>query len=575
MRDFLYFHSVKSNQEEDFMKQLIVSFFLFCLAGFQLSAQTMIPPMDIPLFLSGNFGELRSNHFHSGIDFKTRGVTGIPIKAVKDGYISRINISPWGYGRALYVTHYDGTKSVYGHLDHFVEPIETFARDSQYIKEKFHIELYLQPSQLPVKQGEIIAYSGNTGGSGGPHLHFEIRDAVTDEIYDPLPYYKHLIKDNVAPEIQGLMIFPQPGVGVVNGGTQNQEIKFTKDKSGKRILTPRISVWGDIGIGVKAYDKMTGTANIYLPKKISLEVDGVEVFSQSMDRFLFSESRYINSLISFDDWFNKKSFFMKSYIEPGNQLNIYTHSGSGIISVKEERVYQCKYTLSDIYGNQTVLPFEFIGEKQVVPERIINGELVPYNKRKYFLQSNVLLEIPAGNLYTDIDFKYEEIPDYTSFSPLFQLGKRTPLHAYCPLMMRIVNDSFPDKSKYGIIHVVGTKKSWQGGTYKDGYLSGEIRELGNYSIDVDTIAPKITPVTPEKWTKSGRITFKVTDDLSGVVEYKGTLDGQFVLFEYDPKTARMFCVFDSQRMKRGKQHLLFKVKDRCGNENEYSREVSL
>ena len=390
-----------------------------------------------------------------------------------------------------------------------------------------------------------------------------------------MPYYKNEIKDNVAPEIQDLMIFPQSGTGVVNGETQNQEIKSIKDKSGKRILTPaEINVWGDIGIGVKAYDKMTGTTNIYLPKKISLEVDGVEVFAQSMDRFLFSESRYLNSLISFDDWVNNKAFFMKSFIEPGNQLNIYTSTGSGIISVNEERVYQCRYTLTDLYGNQTIFPFELSGKKQIVPQQFIRGKLFSYNKKNFFLCSNVTLEIPVGNLYTDIDFEYNEIPGYTSFSPLFQLGERTPLHSHCPLIMRIVNDQYPDKSKYGIINVIGTKKSWIGGTYKDGYLSGEIRELGNYSVDIDTVAPKITPFTPEKWTSLGKITFKVTDNLSGIVEYKGTLDGQFVLFEYDAKTARMFCVFDPQRMKRGKQHLVFKVKDKCGNESEYSSDVT-
>jgi len=530
--------------------------------------------MDIPLFLSGNFGELRATHFHSGLDLKTQGVTGIPVKAVKDGYISRVNISPFGYGRALYVTHPDGTKTVYGHLSCFAEQIEKYAREAQYLKEQFAIELYPITNQFPVKAGDIIAYSGNTGGSGGPHLHFEIRDAVTDELYDPLPYYKNEIKDNIAPEIQGLMIFPQSGTGVVNGKTQNQEIRFKKDKAGNRILTPEIVAWGNIGIGVKAYDKMSGTSNSYLPKKISLEVDGIEVFAQSMDQFSFAESRYVYSLVSFDDWISKKAFFMKSFIEPGNHLNIYTKPGSGVISVKEERVYRCKYTITDAYGNKTIFPFEITGRKQPVPERILNGKLFPYNQKNTFANSNVSLEIPVGNLYTDIDFEYKEIPDYTPFSGLFQIGKRIPLHSYCPLKIRISKDQYPDKSKYGIINVIGTKKSWVGGAYKDGYISCEIRELGNYSVAIDTVAPVITPVAPEKWTNSEKISFKVTDNLSGIVDYKGTLDGKFVLFEYDPKTASMFCVFDPQRMKRGKQQLVFKVKDKCGNESEYSSNIT-
>ena len=556
------------------MKQFTIAFFSFCLAVFQLNAQSIIPPMDIPLFLSGNFGELRANHFHSGLDFKTQEVTGIPVKAVKDGYISRINISPWGYGRALYVTHPDGTKTVYGHLDHFVKSIETFARDSQYIKEKFQIELNLKPSQFPVKQGDIIAYSGNTGGSAGPHLHFEIRDAATDDLYDPLPYYKNRIQDDVPPEITGLMIFPQIGTGVVNGETQNQEIRLTKDKTGNIIMTPEITAWGNIGIGVKAYDKMSGTRNTYLPKKISLEVDGIEIFAQSMDYLAFSESRYLNSLISFDDWINRKSFFMKSFIEPGNRLNIYQRKdGSGIISINEERIYKCKYTLTDAYGNTTVLPFEIMGTKQVIPEQRITGILFAYNKPNVFTNLNVFLEIPVGNLYTNVDFQYREIPGYTPFSSLFQLGERTPLHSSCPLKIKIQKDTYPEKSKYGVFSVIGTKRSWEGGAYKDGYMNCGIRELGNYAVGIDTVAPQIKPVAPQLWTKKGRISFKVTDNFSGIGEYKGTLDGRFVLFEYDPRIASMFCEFDAQRMKRGKQHLVFSVKDRCGNESVYSGDV--
>ena len=559
------------------MKQFIITFFSLGLAVFQLNAQSIIPiipPMDIPLFLSGNFGELRANHFHGGLDFKTQEVTGIPVRAVKAGYVSRINISPWGYGRALYITHTDGTKTVYGHLDHFVKSIDTFARDSQYIEEKFQVELYPQPSQFPVKQGDIIAYSGNTGGSAGPHLHFEIRDAATDDLYDPLPYYKNLIRDDVPPEITGLMIFPQTGMGIVNGETQNREILLTKDKSGNMIIPPEINAWGNIGIGIKAYDKMSGTRNIYLPKEISLEVDGIEIFAQSMEEFSFSESRYLNSLISFDDWVNRKIFYMKSFIEPGNRLNIYQRKeGSGIISINEERIYKCKYTLTDTYGNITTLPFEIIGTKQEIPEQRIKGLLFAYNKPNNFTNFNVALDIPVGNLYTDVDFQYKEIPNYTSFSPLFQLGKQIPLHSYCPLKIKIRKDTYPDKSKYGVFSIIGTKKSWQGGIYKNGYMYCEIHELGNYSVGIDTVAPQIKPIAPHLWTKKGRISFKVTDNFSGVKEYKGTLDGKFVLFEYDPKNASMFCEFDALRMKRGKQRLIFSVKDKCGNENVYSENI--
>lgn len=568
------------------MKKILLSLFFctctFVIYGFspEVSKTSQAPsdislpsPMDIPLFLSGNFGELRSNHFHSGIDMKTQGVTGIPVKSVKEGYVSRISISPYGYGNALYITHPDGSKTLYGHLNKFSKKIESVARDSQYIKETFAINLTLSPGQIPVKQGEVIAQSGNTGGSGGPHLHFEIRDAETDEVYDPLPYYKDKIRDNVSPVIHGLMVFPQTGKGVVNGKTEKHAVSLSKDKSGKQITAGSIKAWGDIGIGIKAYDRMTGTSNTYLPKEIILEVDGHEIFVQQMNQFEFSETRYINSLIDYDDWISRKSFYMKSFIEPGNKLRIYDNPYTGIITINEEKIYNCKYTLKDAYGNKTSLTFDIIGEKQNIPDRPLTGTLFKYNEDILFQEENITLTIPSGNLYTDIDFTYKEISGQTAFSPLYQICKRIPLHSFCPLTLKITTDSYPDKSKYGVVNVAGSKRAWIGGEYTDNKISCKIRELGNYTIDIDTIPPKINPVNPAKWTQTGKISFKVTDDLSGVNEFKGTLDDKFILFEYDAKTASIYCFFDATRMKRGKQTLVFKAKDKCGNESIFSKEI--
>ena len=169
------------------------------LTGLTVSAQTFRSPVDIPILLSGNFGELRNNHFHSGIDFKTQGVEGKNIRAVKDGYVSRILVSPWGYGHALYVKHPDSTMSVYGHLRNFAGHIATYVKEQQYAQERFSVDLSPEPSQFPVKAGELIALSGNTGSSGGPHLHFEIRDLRTGEPVDPIVYYKDKIKDTRPP----------------------------------------------------------------------------------------------------------------------------------------------------------------------------------------------------------------------------------------------------------------------------------------------------------------------------------------------------------------------------------------
>jgi hypothetical protein len=196
-------------------------------------AQEIVAPLDIPLFLSGNFGELRNDHFHSGLDFKTQGGTGFPVKSVKGGFISRISVSPYGFGRAVYIDHPDGTTSVYGHLERFNQKIESAVADSQYVKESFAVNLFFSALEFPVKQGEVVAYSGNSGSSGGPHLHFELRNTKSEKTFDPLPYLKNKLKDSRPPEIRSLIFVPQPGKGSVNGGVNKQVIDIVKDKNGK------------------------------------------------------------------------------------------------------------------------------------------------------------------------------------------------------------------------------------------------------------------------------------------------------------------------------------------------------
>ena len=540
-----------------------------------LQAQETVSPLDIPLFLSGNFGELRSDHFHSGLDFKTQGVTGHVVKAVKAGSISRLSVSPYGFGRAVYIDHPDGTTSVYGHLDRFAPKIESIVRDSQYIKESFSVNLTFSPYDLPVSQGEVIAYSGNTGGSGGPHLHFELRNTKSEKPVDPLPYFKKQINDTRPPEIRSLMFFPQTGTGIVNGSIDKQTVNVIKDNNGRYLLEKPVRAWGAIGIGIKAYDKMDATSNIYGVKEILLLADNKEVYHSVIDGFFFLESRYLNSFIDWEEWRRNQSFFMKSFIEPGNKLGIYRLSSDGIILIRESKTYNCKYILTDAFGNTSTLNFTITGEPQSIPEERIEGILFSYFRNNEYRGKGVTLSIPAGNLYTDIFLNPDTFQTHHSdFAPLYSLGKRTPLHNSCPLTLNITNDSYPDKRKYGIVSVLNNRISWLGGEYESNKIKVRIRELGQFTVTIDTVPPVVIPVNPAKWTINKQISFKIYDNLSGIDFYQGRLDGKFVLFEYDSKTASMFCVFDPQRMKRGKQHLVFKVKDKCGNESEYSSDVT-
>lgn len=538
-------------------------------------SQDYVAPMDIPLYLSANFGELRNNHFHSGIDFKTQQITGIPVKSIKDGYVSRISVSPVGYGRALYIDHPDGTTSVYGHLDRFAKQIEFFVLDSQYIKESFSVDMNILIGLLPVKKGEIVAYSGNTGSSGGPHLHFEIRETKTSTPIDPLPLFKHEISDNRDPQVQAFMIYPQLGKGIVNGKITKEAISIKTDKkTGKKNILPAINAWGTIGIGIKAYDYMNKTTNNYGVKEIKMTVDNRVVFHTSMEKFDFSETRFINSFIDWNEWDSKKVFYMKSFIEPGNRLNIYKTKTDGLITIDQEKVYQITYTLKDSYNNTTTFSFDIQGKKQVIPYHIPDGILFAYNKKNEFNNDRVKLTIPKDNLYTDIYFNYSSVKNYTEYASLHKLNKQQPLHSYCPLSITIDNDSYPDKQKYGIIFVGDKKDSWIGGKYNAGKISTGIRMLGNYSVTVDTIPPVITEVTPNLWAKNNKISFKIKDDLSGINKWHATLDGSFVLFEYDAKTSSLFCKYDSKRMELGTKKFELWVEDDCGNRTTYKKTIT-
>ncbi|GHV20818.1 peptidase M23 [Clostridia bacterium] len=544
------------------------------LISIGLHAQDIVSPLDIPLFLSGNFGELRSNHFHSGIDFKTQGVTGLPVKSVEDGYVSRVSVSPYGYGNALYINHPDGKTSVYGHLERFAPAIEAVVRDSQYQKESFSVNFYLFPGQLPVKKGERVAWSGNTGGSGGPHVHFEFRDTHTEEAIDALPYFKKWIKDTRAPEIRGLMVFPQLNKGIANGSTHNQALTIVKDKSGRQSLAKPVTAWGQIGIGVKAYDRMNETGNIYGVNEIILKVDGEEVYHSILNEFSLDDTRYLNTYIDWKEWTENKSFYMKSFTDPGNRLGVNRSLDNGIISIDSEKTYRLEYILKDVYKNTTTFQFDITGLKTLIPQQEPKGIYFPFNRDNLFVGQGVDLRIPRKNLYTDIYLQVETLPGYAPYAPLYRLGERIPLHSYCPLTLYLTNDTYPDKSKYGVVSYWRNKKNWLGGHYENGKISAEIRELGDFSVEVDTVPPVITPIKEANWAANGRIAFKISDDLSGIKSYKGTLDSKFILIEYDYKTNLLYSVYDPKRMGRGRQTLKLVVTDEAGNASEFQTTVA-
>ncbi len=557
------------------MKYYNLFILLFTVFSTTAYSQQYTNPVNIPSALSGNFGELRNNHFHSGIDYKTQQVINKPIIAIADGYVSRINVSPGGYGLALYIDHPEtGHTSVYGHLNSFSKSIADYVKEQQYERESYSVTLYPGQGILPVKKGEQIALSGNTGSSGGPHLHFEIRDTKSQDPLDPLQFLGRNVSDTQRPDIRGVAFYPVEGKGMVNGSSNPLRLNVSKNKSGVPLaLSQPINAWGRIGIAVKAYDRMNGQTNIYGVKHVRLFVDEKQVFSSSIERFPFSKTRMLNSFIDFEDWRRRRSFFMKSFVEPGNTLKLYNTTNAGYIDINEERNYRMRYELEDHNGNTLTYSFVVRGQQQPVAQAGKCDNFMPWGMHNSFVDFDFMLDIPSGNLYDSFCYFHRKIRSTVYYSDMHQVNESPiPLHDNATMWIKLNADTLENRRQYGIVEVNESgSDSWIGGTYKRGGIETSIRELGRrYAVDIDTVPPKITPVNVEKWVTSRRIQIRLTDNKSGVANFKGTIDGKFVLFSHDMKSSLYTYVFDDSRLEKGKtQELVFTAVDGAGNSSEY------
>ena len=568
---------LKFAQQTQFMKpkrRTLYFSFLFLLALTSASAQSYTSPLNVTPALSANFGELRSNHFHSGIDFKTEQAVNKPVLAIDDGYISRISVSPGGYGLALYIEHPTGHTSVYAHLNSFSPQIADYVKEKQYEQESYRVELYPEPGLLEIKKGQQIGLSGNTGSSGGPHLHFEIRDTPSQDPLDPLLFYSPIIPDTQNPDIRGIAFYPVTGKGAVNGSNTPLRLGISKSKSGQPMALSRpIDAWGRIGIGVRAYDRMNGQSNIYGVKHVRLYVDEKLVFSSTIDRFPFSKSRMLNSFIDYETWRKEGSFFMRSFVEPGNTLGFYNSTGNGYIDIDEERDYRMRYELEDHHGNILVYPFLVRGKQQSISPPPMCETFMPWTLHNRIMNVDFMLDIPPGNLYNNVCFSYRKSASTAYYSDIHQVNSSpVPLHHRATLWIKLTADTLDNRRQYGIVEVSESgRSSWIGGVYKGGGIETSIYELGRrYAVDRDTVPPMISPVNPEKWVNGRRIEIRLTDDKSGVSSFRGTINGKFILFSHDMKSSLYTYIFDDSRLEKGKsQEFHFVATDGAGNIAEY------
>ncbi|MDO5571079.1 MAG: M23 family metallopeptidase [Bacteroidales bacterium] len=548
-------------------------FVLFCHSQ-QNKARTYELPIRMVPYLSGNFGELRSNHFHSGIDFKTQGSTGHPVYSFDDGWVSRISVSPWGYGKALYINHYNGMTTVYGHLLSFNQNLNNIVKNIQYENESFSFDKSFDKDEIIVKRGELIAKSGNSGSSGGPHLHFEIRDTQSQDPIDPLPFFINKITDTKKPEIKLVRVYPLKGKGIVNDSNEPASASIVKKEDGSYSLNKTFSAWGEIGLGVKAYDYMDNTTNIYGVKNIRMFVDDSLYFSQQINRFSFSETRYLNSLTDFSDWVNNRSMVVKLYKEPNNQLSIYNKLvNNGIIDINKERIYKIRYELSDAKGNKRIFNFNIKGIKGEIPYSN-DDSLMEYSKDNRFENENFSINIAKNSLYDDVNFSYTQKDDSTLLSNIHLVcSYDIPLHKSAKYKIKITNDTISDKSKYYVASLGKNLNgnSSMGGEYNNGWMEFSASSFGNFCVMKDVNAPKIEPVNQKNWGKTGVLKFRISDNETGISSWRPTIDDKYALFEYDGKTSTISYKIDIQRIGKDKNHnLKIILIDNCGNTTEYN-----
>ena len=373
-------------------------------------------------YLSGNFCELRGSHFHAGVDVKIGGVVGAPIHAAADGYVSRIKVSAGGYGNALYIQHPNGTTSVYAHLLEYNDEIATYVRQAQYAQKSFEIELFPGAGTLTVNQREVIGKAGNSGSSGGPHLHFEIRDRNQFPL-DPLKFGFSEVVDTTPPDVRKIALTTLHKDARVNGQFGRFEFDVVT-QGGNYVVHDPIEVYGQVGVEISAFDRADGVRNLNGVSATDMSVDARPYFHQEMNRFSFNESRNIFVHTNYEIKQKNNRTFYKLYVDNGNTLDFYkTNETAGKVNITDTKGHELLINVYDSYGNKSTVNATLVGKtpEDQVKVRHFNK---PDRNKNYYISRNVLQlfvpvdKTPEGwgqrkilSFYTNRR-SYEQAPDY-------------------------------------------------------------------------------------------------------------------------------------------------------------------
>ena len=554
--------------------KVVLSVFLFCFSAVLL-AQSNVPkdyfknPLDVPLVLSGTFGELRSNHFHSGLDIKTQQRQGLKVVASAKGYVSRINIQHYGYGKALYIQHPNGYTSVYAHLKEFSPEIEAYVKKRQYAKEAYEIELFPEAGELPVAADELIAYSGNTGGSGGPHLHFEIRDGNQRPMNPKL--FGISVSDGRAPIIDGVYAYPLDADAHINNSREMQKINLTPLKDGSYIAS-EIDACGNIGFGVSTVDQQDGAPNRNGIYQIETELNGDQILNLPFNRFSFSETRHLNQLIDYQYYSKNKKRIQKLFVEDSNPLSLYSNVvNKGELHIQDSLNYNYTIKVSDFAGNKRIIriPIQGAHETDLPPKEEEKTDYFAQANQPFSAEANGMdIYIPKGSLYKDtfldIEFKDDKVKVH---------NEHTPLHKNISIGFDVSNYSAEEKEKLFIARLGYRNRFNYSSTYKKANrFTTRTRTFGEYTLASDVTPPKIWPknFNDGQWiSNNSTLQVGISDDLSGIKSYRATVNGKFILMEYEYKNNTLTHDFSDDVVTETENQLKIIVTDNVGNSNTY------
>ena len=523
-------------------------------------------PVGAKVGLVANFGELRPNHFHMGLDCRTEQVENKPVYAAAAGYIAKVKIEPWGFGRALYVNHPNGLTTLYAHLNDFYPALESYIKKQQYQLQKWNVFLDIPAAMFPVSKGAVIAYSGNTGGSQGPHVHFEVRDTKTDNVLNPL-LMGFPISDNIAPDILRLAIYDRCK------STYEQTPRIYPLRKVNGVYVPAagnlVANTEKVSFAITAYDRYTGSTNQNGIYEATLLDNDVEVAGFQLDSISYADTRYLNAHIDYKLRANGGTHLQHLSKLPGNRSSIYkTDNTSGIIDLESKLPHAIRINVADPNGNISSISFNISSSG---PSPASTNPAAQAGKQFHpgfiniFENESIHFYLPENALYDSFNFKYNQTKDVKG-KTIYQVHNATvPLHTYFNLKIK-ENFSPADTGRIVMHRFYGSKKDYVKARYENGWYKGSFREMGNFQLMVDSTPPVLSSfglVNNLDASKLTRLVFVVSDNTEDIKNFTALLDGKWLRFSND-KGRNFIYRFDEQ-CPPGLHELEVTVEDQVGN----------